>query len=900
MLFRSLSKCRVSLAMALAVCLGLTAIAALPGCGGCRRETAAEKKKREEEEKKKKEEEKKKKKEKPKPDFVGDSLKVQPYDDSNDRAAVKSGHWVSATQRLKANNFNFQGELHSATVSGTGKPIDLERTPYRIAMTRPASLPKEQEKHFETSHYVPRQPNRQDNNMSMLRIQSRLRQRGSSREVWSRDPLTEVMPAHQFFLVVLAGNADSYGYLKQLDSIAPPWDDFDTAQTGEALYYRVVLPKITKGVPLPSHALNWTAVAVVVWDDVSPETLTPDQQRAMLDWLHWGGQLIVSGPRSMERLKGSFLADYLPAKPGKGIKLTQDRFDAINDRFSPVERNKGKQVRHTLTVVPDKPLEGVELIKHGEADSVPFTGDLVVERRAGRGRIVVTAFSLTVRPVKHWPNFDGFFNACLLRRPARQFAKGPNLDLIVKWADAQTHPRRLDPRLVSQLRYFSRDMGHVPGTRSRQPVKKPRNDDEWMIETEVDRFGNPIEKRPAEEEFVDDTPAGPWAVDDPPLPHGGYHPWPQSGMGGWNDFSGASDAARDSLRQAAGIAVPDASFVVQVLGFYLIVLVPVNWGIFRIIGRVEWAWVAAPLIAIAGAVAVVKLAQLDIGFARSRTEIAVLEIQGGYDRGHLTRYTALYTSLSTGYEVFFEDDSAQVQPFCVDPAFKRLVGEGITTVTLRREKEIAMSGYQVRSNSTGMIHSEQMFRLGGPLKLITGKGRAARVVNDSDLTIEDAGVIWRRKIGDQSRVEVAWIGTLKPKMTLPVTFKPATGSRTLLAQWNDSPETALDSPSGQLSLRRLLDLAQDPRRIGVGDVRLIGWTGQELPGMAVRPSASQAVYRTLIVAHLRYGPLGDPQPDENTRREINVIDDDDRFSAISGQRSAVSFQRSAFSNPTAG
>ena len=72
--------------------------------------------------------------------------------------------------------------------------------------------------------------------------------------------------------------------------------------------------------------------------------------------------------------------------------------------------------------------------------------------------------------------------------------------------------------------------------------------------------------------------------------------------------------------------------MVKVLLAYLVVLVPLNWALFWLLGRVEWAWIAAPLIAVACAVAVVWLAQLDIGFARAHTGIAVVELQSGYPR----------------------------------------------------------------------------------------------------------------------------------------------------------------------------------------------------------------------------------------------------------------------------
>src|SRR5204863_9038441 len=167
-------------------------------------------------------------------------------------------------------------------------------------------------------------------------------------------------------------------------------------------------------------------------------------------------------------------------------------------------------------------------------------------------------------------------------------------------------------------------------------------------------------------------------------------------------------AARQILTEAAGIEIPSADFVIKVLAIYLLVLVPLNWGVFWLLGKVEWAWIAAPLIALFGAGAVIRLAQLDIGFARSRTEVAVLEIQGGYERAHLTRYTALYSSLSSSYTLAFDDPSALALPFASGPRNEGLLSiTNYNDVSFRRDKDTSLAGVQVSSNSTGMVHSEQ-------------------------------------------------------------------------------------------------------------------------------------------------------------------------------------------------
>ena len=68
------------------------------------------------------------------------------------------------------------------------------------------------------------------------------------------------------------------------------------------------------------------------------------------------------------------------------------------------------------------------------------------------------------------------------------------------------------------------------------------------------------------------------------------------------------------------------------VGTHLLVIVPVNWLVFRLLGRVEWAWAAVPALAIGWGLVVIWMAQLDIGFARSETEVAVLEMHQGFPR----------------------------------------------------------------------------------------------------------------------------------------------------------------------------------------------------------------------------------------------------------------------------
>ncbi|HRX82959.1 MAG TPA: hypothetical protein P5307_28025, partial [Pirellulaceae bacterium] len=69
---------------------------------------------------------------------------------------------------------------------------------------------------------------------------------------------------------------------------------------------------------------------------------------------------------------------------------------------------------------------------------------------------------------------------------------------------------------------------------------------------------------------------------------------------------------------------------------------------------------------------------------------------------------------------------------------------------------------------------------------------------------------------------------------------------------------------GELALGQLVDLASVGLRLRPGDVRLVGWSDDNLPGMAIRPTSSQETRRNLFLVHLKRGPLSEPRPDVNT------------------------------------
>ncbi len=801
------------------------AMLTITGCGGCRPETPAEKAAREAAEKTKQAQEEQEKKERerppleiarpvPKPSEVGNKALGLPQ--------VKPGHWMTATQVMKANYEDWVGETQLQVVDKNGRPIGIERTPFYLASSRPVRLAKGSARQVENVFLVPQQ-------LKGMTAESVLRDRegGSERSRNSTGLLT--MKPYEYFFVVLGKEPSRYTYLKTINAIESPYrgDNVTELESRDASYYRVLLPDLSTQVPLPENPLCWTTVAYILWDEVDPEQLDRPRREALVDWLHWGGQLIVNGPDSLKLLEGSFLEPHLPATDGGARSLISEDIDPLNDNWSYGQNAK--------TLAPTKPWSGIALTLTEGANFVAKTGDLLAEKRIGRGRVVVSAMQLAERDLLNWsPHFDNWFNACLLQRPPREFTATPyafeQSDYNCTWADDNLKPRRLDAALSTRLRLFARD------------VHSSRNATNVTVvagEPEDDGMGNVV----LTEKSVDPEIVG--------------------GIGAWNNFNATSTAARAALREAAGVQVPNSTFVISCLAIYLAVLVPLNWAFFRALGRVEYAWIAAPLIALAGTAVVVKQAQLDIGFVRAQTEIALLELQGNHDRGHLSRYTALYTSLGTTYDLEYDNETALAAPFPVDAQYALLTGQTQQLVEISRNTTVKLRGLRVSSAATDMVHSEEMMPIAKGITIGKASNGLDQVVNRMDAPLRSVAIV--RRDAKSGKLFGMWLGDIESSASKPFKLDPMTIDPRIALF---TKERQGEADERKLNLEPMFRLALDPKFIEPGETRLVGRIDQVLPGLTVSPQAPQIRGAAMVVAHLDYGAIPSPRPDKNTPLDV--------------------------------
>jgi hypothetical protein len=831
----------IAAAALLLLLFGVIAIGTVRGCFFAESEQAADataKKKKEDAEKTKKP---------PVPPIKIEAPVVLPSEPKVPLPPVKPGHWATASQEITANLQDFVGDSRLSVLDGQNRPYPVASTPFYVRSSRPVLLAKGRPKSTQTTFFIPQAG--QTVRMA-LDLEDRTLGTGPAQ---AQTPLVP-MPPYQYNFVVLAKSPSRYSYIKTIDSVKSPFNgEFDEDNTEEALHYLVTELGADQLTSLPDNPLTWTSVAYVLWDQIDPgEPFPADQKKALIDWIHWGGQLIISGPDSLDLLKGSFLDPYLPATSAGTRK-----FDAADKDLG--ELSTGWMI--STKVVPGLPLHptaawsGVQLSLRPGATAMPNTGGLFVERQVGRGRIVLSAIQLSERDFINWRSgFEGFFNACLLRRQPRKYYPGHFGGATMNWADNTLKERRLDASLNTNLYYFARDLG-VDTSYHHAPMPDDPTQQLQQLPPSARARMNRVPAR---------------ATGNPAVPGEYRPPEGQGGVGSWNDYSATAGAARRSLREAAGVEVPNASFVVLCLAGYLAALVPLNWLIFRSIGRVEWAWIAAPLIAIIGTWVIVQRARLDIGFVRSQTEIGILEQQPSHARAHLSRYTALYTSLSTTYDFEFGNMTTLIAPFpaeLVASDFQLLSGQSLSPINFRRYESVQLNGVPVSSNSTGMVHSEQMLEMDGTIQIApSSDANRSQIENNSNMNLHSVCVVER--LG--SELKGSWIGDLLPGQSLP--FNTVRLPADKRAFEGDRSKEAGTASRERLNLEPMFRLALDPKNIDDGETRLVARLDEVLPGESITPSASQVRGATLVLAHLRYAPLQTPEKDANTRQDIKATE----------------------------
>jgi len=738
---------------------------------------------------------------------------------------VKPYHWATLSMELRANDEDYEGLLQS-------DPVLMPSMPHEMVFRREARLLKEQRARlpfqFNLMQTIPKEWT-----VDLLRPGA-IRPDG----VWQASLLT--LEPHQMLVMILSKEStNQYAAWNRLVAMLPSEGDREATDLEKQRYYRLVLPMDADKPALSPHPLTWSTMSHAIWDGLAPDTLSVSQQQAMLDWLHWGGQIVVTGGagQGFSLLRESFLGPYLPAEAtGQTVGLSRDDLRPLSQAFPPPTRPEspgdqsqpvpltteeairrfGRSYQPPAPIIPApqrpvqlavlRPNPGSATIRLGEAS--PHL--LAVERRVGRGRLTILAVNPNDPALLAWPGLDTLIRRVVLRRPEEPVVGQAGFDGL----DYRGARRgRLLAHDLSWYRIMSRDAGLEAnyGARSAAEVEGARQ-----------RQGSGSNATDAELYYSR-------------LPS----------VADWRDFSTIPRLARELLDQSSGISIPSSSFVVKVLLAYMLAVVPLNWLICRfVLNRREWAWVVVPLVALGFAIGVERMAARNLGYETASDEIDMLEVFGDYPRAHLTRFGSLYSTGRTNFNLSYPNDpTALALPLDTGRSIR---GEQVAGSAWQSYPVPALVGVSVEPRSLSLYRAEQMLALKGTIRL-EGEGEKQRVINESGQELKGATLV---DMGGPSETKEWYLGTI------------AAGASVEIGRRSDQPppdQTEIVVGPNPAAFVELLKKEYEDRPENQGELRLVAWVPEPVAGQIIEPPVDRRRGFTAVVVHLRCGNPPSPE-----------------------------------------
>jgi hypothetical protein len=736
---------------------------------------------------------------------------------------VKPKHWSTIRLELRANLDDYVGLAQTELVPLAGMP-------HAMLYRRDVRLPKGQRLPIGMQVMLPQVPRE-------LAIELIHPEAVRADETW-RASLRMLDPHQMLVLVLTRGSNDGYAQWGRFQAFTPTSiDPAEFASSERQRYYRLVLPMDPEHPPLSPHPLTWTTISHVIWDGMPPDTLPPAQQQAMLDWLHWGGQLILIGGATpgFNLLRDSFLEAHLPADPsGDSVLLGADELRGLSAAYPPPVRYDpnevypvpateaeaheqfGRRYRAAEPIHPvaNRPVYVAGLTPRPGSSVIPLddsSGRLLgVERRVGRGRILMLTVNPTDGALAVWPGLDTLVRRVILRRPEER--------LVRSYRDAAGIPGGGPPVFsvlagpdLSWFRLLGRDFASDTPS-----VRRPRPETQAEAKTAAAAAVTGNLKGSSRRTLRN---------------------FPQTPVAEWDDAAALPRLCRDELERASGISIPSSTFVLKVILAYLVALVPLNWLVCRyLLGRREWAWIVVPVLALGFAIGVERAAAYDLGYDTACDEIDVVEVFADYPRAHLSRFAALYSTGRIKFSVAFPGDPLALA-LPLDTG-RSLRGEGISTSTWQSSPAPLLDAFSVQPRSLAMFRAEQMLNLAGAI-VLKREGTARQIVNASELELRDAVLV---DVGDDQTADETFVGTIAP------------GAAVAVAPGRAIPEVkGADGLEPGPFLREFREYVED-RPENRGELRLVGWSPHPSGGLKLAPGVDRHRGFSVVVVHLAFGP----------------------------------------------
>ena len=808
--------------------------------------------------------------------LVADELRTLPYSAEIVGNSIKPGHWYQTRHKLKA---NFGDEALVASlfeIDRDENPIPPWTQGIPMQFERNLSLAKGQEKTIELKVLQPEDIRPMDPSGTTnpnVSIFTRYALRSIGSPLLEESFLLKPMSPYQYDMLVLSREVSPFTFWRGLDCIV--WPLYEQDGKFRVTPHRIIdISEEELSNSFPNQLATMTSISHVVLNDASISRLNEEQQTAFRDWIHFGGTLIINGPEALASVEGSFLRSLAPLEQTSPGAFSDDMIDLLNNSWS-LRFAKGERVPFASEVLRSKAmqiplLQGTlasaqtdQVNSEGnaarEARWVPELEGLVAERLVGQGRIVMTAYPMNNAMFVNWPSYSAMIHNGILRKPARTASLGlePRVEYVGPYEGSEMNPSH-----NTRLRIWARDL-----------------DDSTM------RNRGEVLSTSAKSELESKTKPK------------------QTSYGAWNSRSRIVENATDTLRASSGINVPLVNSVIKWLAAYLLVLVPLNWIVFRLLGKLEYAWAAAPIIAVAGVFFIARGVRLDVGFTRSHTAIEFLELHNNYPRGVLSSYHALYTSLTTNYRVVLPDGSlvANDQSTAEDTidSLRGTKANGVITpmpshvqrsvsdrgklleYRIADERGNGLQAFPVLSNTTGLVQSEEMIQLPGTIQCVPTESNSPSetnsdsnkytwsVTNTSDVPLNDLAVLG---IDDQGQFRIGSVDLVESQSTVEVVTEVEPENIRWLKKWGVQADQNSDGQQeNQLGKRRNKKVQPEPSvpvneelplggflrdiceryPLGPNEWIAVGWTDKKLTNLQITPQTLQSSSRTIVLLHIR-------------------------------------------------
>ncbi|MCY3005223.1 MAG: hypothetical protein NTV29_04520 [Planctomycetota bacterium] len=755
--------------------------------------------------------------------LVADELRTLPFSKEIVGNSVKSGHWYQTRQKLKANQNDESLTASLYEVDRNDLPTSLWPQGLALQFERDVSVAKGQEKTIEmkvlqTDVPFPEQTAGTFPLNNQLSIFTRYAQRGLGSPLLDERFLLKLLKEYQYDMLVLSRDVSRQVFWRGLDCVV--WPQYEPDMKFKVMPHRIIdISEEEMTDAIPSQLLTMTSVSHMVLNDVSLNILPQDQQDAILDWLHFGGTIIINGPDAIAGVETSFLKPYAPIQNTSSGELSPEQLLMLNDRDSWCLRYHGTD--QAVPLRPNKPIP----ILLGQVESpsawIENLEGLVAERLVGQGRIVMTCFPMNDSAFVNWPSYSALIHNAVLRKPARDVKIDSDLE----------NPRKL----VYQVDVFEKDGSGSKERRSAQEFERSSN-----FNTRLRLWARDLD--------LTTSKRGPDAFKPMEEVAGAK----SSSFGAWNANALVGKAADGYLKKLSGITVPNLNTILKWLLAYLIVLVPLNWLFFRLIRRLELAWIAAPLIAIAGVFVIAKAVQLDVGFSRSETSVALVEMHNNHPRAVLSSFHALYSSLTTNYQIVYPEGQGVVSPMPQHRQRSVTARGKLLSYRIADSKGAGFQAFPVLSNTTGLVQSEEVIALGGAVAwTIDPSGSAYQVSNGSDHALRDVILLGFTSTGELKRAD---IGTINAGDAAEGQTQSPPGSTAF--SW-----TTTETDPDRMKLQALVEeiLANYP--LQREEWIALGWTDAELSKLQIAPMTPQRRSNTLLLMHAQTGSLGSIEHD---------------------------------------